>query len=407
MANVKITALTNLQSPADADRFIIDDISATETKSVTFANLKSQIDTIAIANTNTVSSNVDAVEARRVANIAGAVSSILTSDLTASRALVSGSGGKVEVSAVTSAEIAHLDGVTSAIQTQFNTITTNINTLDANADANFAQLDANLNVLDANADAIEVRRVANVTEQTAIEARRVANIAGAVSSITTSDLTASRALVSSDSGKVAVSAVTSAELAHLDGVTSAIQTQIDSKQATITGAATSIDDADLTASRALVSDGSGKVAVSAVTSTELAHLDGVTAAIQTQINTLEANADAIEARRVANVTEQTAIEARRVANIAGAISSVLTTNLTADRLLTSDSSGKISVSTLAPDDVGASLGNLANVNTDFGLLDSANLSVDAFTISIGDLTVFDCLTSPAGEVDAIDLVALS
>jgi hypothetical protein len=57
--------------------------------------------------------------------------------------------------------------------------------------------------------------------------------------------------------------------------------------------------------------------------------------------------------------------------------------------------------------VGASLGNLANVNTDFGLLDSANLSVDAFTISIGDLTVFDCLTSPAGEVDAIDLVALS
>ena len=37
-------------------------------------------------------------------------------------------------------------------------------------------------------------------------------------------------------------------------------------------AATTIDDADLTASRALVSDGSGKVAVSAVTSTELAHL---------------------------------------------------------------------------------------------------------------------------------------
>ena len=203
MANVKITTLTNLQAPADADRFIIDDISETETKSVTFANLKAQIDTIAISNTNTVSSNVDAVESRRASN--------------------------------------------AVIQT-----------------------------------AIEARRTANVVIQTAIEARRVAN-----------------------------------------------------------------------------------------------------------------------------VTEQTAIEARRVANIAGAISSVLTTNLTADRLLTSDSSGKISVSTLAPGDVGASLGNLSNVNTDFGILDSANLTVDAFTVAIGDLTVFDMLTAPAGEVDAIDLVAFS
>ena len=86
---------------------------------------------------------------------------------------------------------------------------------------------------------------------------------------------------------------------------------------------------------------------------------------------------------------------------------MLTSDLTANKLLTSDSSGKISVSTLAPDDVGASLGNLSNVNTDFGTLDSANLTVDAFTVAIGDLTVFDMLTAPAGEVDAIDLVAFS
>ena len=41
---------------------------------------------------------------------------------------------------------------------------------------------------------------------------------------------------------------------------------------------------DLTASRALVSDGSGDVSVSAVTSTEVGYLDGVTSAIQTQLN---------------------------------------------------------------------------------------------------------------------------
>jgi hypothetical protein len=43
--------------------------------------------------------------------------------------------------------------------------------------------------------------------------------------------------------------------------------------------------ADLTVSRALVSDGSGDVSVSAVTSTEVGYLDGVTSAIQTQIDT--------------------------------------------------------------------------------------------------------------------------
>ena len=77
---------------------------------------------------------------------------------------------------------------------------------------------------------------------------------------------------------------TATELNYVDGVTSAIQTQLNSKQATITGAATTIDTENLTVSRALVSDGSGKVAVSAVTSTEIGYLDGVTSAIQTQLN---------------------------------------------------------------------------------------------------------------------------
>ena len=43
--------------------------------------------------------------------------------------------------------------------------------------------------------------------------------------------------------------------------------------------------ADLTASRALVSDGNGDVSVSAVTSTEIGFLDGVSSAIQTQLDT--------------------------------------------------------------------------------------------------------------------------
>ena len=50
---------------------------------------------------------------------------------------------------------------------------------------------------------------------------------------------------------------------------------------------------DLTASRALVSDSNGDVSVSAVTSTEIGYLDGVTSAIQTQIDNKSTKAFAI------------------------------------------------------------------------------------------------------------------
>ncbi|CAB5225812.1 Intramolecular chaperone auto-processing domain containing protein [uncultured Caudovirales phage] len=61
-------------------------------------------------------------------------------------------------------------------------------------------------------------------------------------------------------------------------------------QASITGGASSVVTADLTASRALVSDGSGKIAASAsTTATEVSYLSGVTSAIQTQLNTKAAD----------------------------------------------------------------------------------------------------------------------
>tara|TARA_S200002703_G_scaffold6312_1_gene6988 strand:- start:982 stop:2232 length:1251 start_codon:yes stop_codon:yes gene_type:complete len=186
--------------------------------------------------TGTLSSQTDlqsALDAKED-TITGAATTITGTDLTASRALTSSATGKVEVSAVTSTELGYLDGVTSAIQTQID--------------------------------------------------GKEATVTGAATTITSSDLTASRAVTSSATGKIEVSSVTSTELGYVSGVTSAIQTQIDGKQATITGAATTIDDADLTASRALVSDGSGKVAVSDVTSTELGYLDGVTSAVQTQVD---------------------------------------------------------------------------------------------------------------------------
>ena len=61
-----------------------------------------------------------------------------------------------------------------------------------------------------------------------------AAITGAATTVTTDNLTASRVLVSDSSGKIAASSsVTTTELGYLDGVTSAIQTQLDNKQATL------------------------------------------------------------------------------------------------------------------------------------------------------------------------------
>lgn len=78
-------------------------------------------------------------------------------------------------------------------------------------------------------------------------ARAQAAITGGASSIVTSNLTASRALVSDASGKVVVSAATATELGYLSGVTSAVQTQLNTKQpldATLTALAATITAAD-------------------------------------------------------------------------------------------------------------------------------------------------------------------
>ena len=121
MANVKITALNNLASADvdDGDVFVIDDITATETKKVTIANVKSVV--------------LDAG--------------------TASRALETNGSGSIVVSAITSTELNHLDGVSSGIQTQLDAkIAT---TASASNDfVTFTRLNANVNVVQDNVAAI-------------------------------------------------------------------------------------------------------------------------------------------------------------------------------------------------------------------------------------------------------------
>ncbi len=197
-------------------------------------NLASGTNTGDAVNKGQMDTAINSAVTGKQNTITGGASTITSANLTLNRALVSNGSGKVSVSTTTDTELGYVHGVTSAIQTQIDS--------------------------------------------------KQATITGGASTIASSNLTASRALVSNSSGKVAVSSTTDTELGYVHGVTSAIQTQINSKQPTLTGAATTIASSDLTASRALVSNSSGKVGVSSTTATELGYVHGVTSNIQTQIN---------------------------------------------------------------------------------------------------------------------------
>ena len=83
---------------------------------------------------------------------------------------------------------------------------------------------------------------------------------------------------------MSVSALASSILGYLAGITSDVQTQINGKQPTITGAASTIVSSNVTGSRVLVSDSSGKVSASTLASSILAYLANITSDVQSQIN---------------------------------------------------------------------------------------------------------------------------
>jgi len=91
-------------------------------------------------------------------------------------------------------------------------------------------------------------------------------------------------LAAIDTTKIGAGTVSNTELGYLAGVGANVQAQLDAKQATVTGAASTITSSNLSPSKALASDGSGKVAVSSTTSTELGYLAGTTSGVQSQLD---------------------------------------------------------------------------------------------------------------------------
>jgi len=111
-------------------------------------------------------------------------------------------------------------------------------------------------------------------------------ITGAASTITSATLPVNSVVMTDDNGNITSSSITSTELSYLSSATSSIQTQLDSKQATVTGALTTFLANNATANRAIIADGTGKLNVSPATATEVSYLTGATSNIQGQLNAL-------------------------------------------------------------------------------------------------------------------------
>ena len=288
------------------------------------------------------------------ADITGAASTVVTANLTANRAVISNGSGKIDVSTVTSTELGYLSGVSSNIQTQLGT--------------------------------------------------KQATITGAATTIVSSDLTLNRAVISNGSGKIDVSTVTSTELGYLSGVSSNIQTQLGTKQATITGAATTIVSSDLTVSRALISNASGKVDVSTVTSTELGYVSGVTSSIQTQLSGKEPTITTLPISK-GGTNSSTALNNNRIMrSTTGAI--VEAAAITAARALISDADGIPTHSTVTSTELGYVSGVTSSIQTQLNDLGQVT-KVAGETLSTNDYVYISSGTGndsarTAGRVYKVD-----
>lgn len=192
------------------------------------------------------------------------------------------------------------------------------------------------------------------------------NITGSASTIAAATLAGNRILITDANGKVAAApTVTPTELGFLAGVTSSIQTQINSALTAIAVAA----------NRALISNGAGNVAASSVTATELGFLAGVRSAIQAQIDLIEGSTSALTANRVLisnaaggiDVSPVTNVElsyldgvtsaiqtqlAAKQPTVTGTGSSIMSQSLISARALITDGSSKVAASPVTSTELG-------------------------------------------------------
>lgn len=170
---------------------------------------------------------------------------------------------------VSSTELGYLDGVTSAIQTQINA----------------KQGSLTLTTTGSSGAATLVGSTLNIPQYSGGGgggSGTVTNVSALTLGTTGTDL--SSTVANSTTTPVITLNVPTASASNRGALSSTDWSTFNGKQDAITGAATTIVSSNLTASRATVSDGSGKISASTTTVTELGYVGGVTSAIQTQLD---------------------------------------------------------------------------------------------------------------------------
>ena len=223
-------------------------------------------------------------------------------------------------------------------------------------------------------------------------------ITGAATTITSSNLTTNRAVISNASGKIAVSDTTSTELGYVHGVTSDIQTQINNKVTKnndITGATYPKITYD---SKGLVTGGSSlaegdipsipmsRISDVTATATEINVLDGITAST-TELNYVDGVTSSIQTQLDNKVTKNNDITAATHTKI----------TYDAKGLVTSGSDLQ------ASDIPSITLSKISDVTAT-----ATELNVlDGITASTAELNILDGVTATTSEINVLDGITAS
>lgn len=118
LTTADIADSTDKRYCTDAQKTVIGNTSGINTGDETQSSIKTKLGITTLSGSNTGDQDLSGLQAA----ITGGATTITANNLTANKALVSDSSGKVAVSAVTNTELGYLSGVTSNIQSQINNI---------------------------------------------------------------------------------------------------------------------------------------------------------------------------------------------------------------------------------------------------------------------------------------------
>jgi hypothetical protein len=163
-----------------------------------------------------------------LSGVTGAITTVLTSNLTANRVVVSDGSGKIVSSGITTTELNQLAGIGgTTIVTQLNTKLSKSGGGGSNAMTGY--FDMGNNTMENLATGIAATSAANKGYIDSALSAKQNNITGAITTVLSSNLTNNRVVVSDGSGKVISSGITDGELNTLSGISSNIQSQLNTE----------------------------------------------------------------------------------------------------------------------------------------------------------------------------------